>query len=170
VENAGADNSERQRRQRLGIIGGGQLALMLFEASLRLDLDIRVLASRPDDPAMAVIPDVRLGDPRDRQAFAAFAEGCDVVTFDHELVDPAVLAEMEESGAVLRPSAHTMSIAVDKYAQYRLFREAGLPMPETIIARDRDAVDRAAEVLGYPVVLKSSTGGYDRRGRLLPAR
>jgi 5-(carboxyamino)imidazole ribonucleotide synthase len=154
----------RRRRPTVGIVGGGQLALMLFEASLRLDLDIRVLAARADDPTVGVVPDVRLGDPHDRQALADFADGCDVVTFDHELVDPTVLAALEESGVVLRPGASTMAVAIDKLAQHRIFRDAGLPVPETIVAADAAAVRRAADVLGGPVVVKLATGGYDGRG------
>ena len=164
MEETTSPSCARSRRPTVGVIGGGQLALMLFEASLRLDVDIRVLASRPDDPTVQVVPNVQVGDPRDPRVLAELADGCDVVTFDHELVDQAVLAGLEADGVVLRPGAHAMAVAVDKLAQHRLFSAAGFPLPETIVAGDAAAVREAADTLGRPVVVKVATGGYDGRG------
>jgi 5-(carboxyamino)imidazole ribonucleotide synthase len=148
----------------VGIIGAGQLARMTIQAAIPLDIPIRLLAASPDDGAAKVAHDVTVGSPDDPDAAAAFAAGCDVVTFDHELVPPAVLDRLDAEGVTLAPSSATMRIAQDKRRQRELFAEAGLPQPRFGIANTAvDAVTHA-EAIGFPVVLKAASGGYDGRG------
>ena len=73
----------------VGIVGAGQLARMTYQAAIPLGVSIRLLAERADDAAALVARDVMIGSPRSAADLAAFAAGCDVLTFDHELVDAA---------------------------------------------------------------------------------
>ena len=70
----------------VGMVGAGQLARMTCQAAIGLDIGFRVLAASPGDSAALVCADVTIGDHTDAEALLAFARGCDVVTFDHELV------------------------------------------------------------------------------------
>lgn len=153
----------------IGIVGGGQLALMMAEAASRIDLEVEVLAARPDDPAARIVPRTTIGDPGDPSALRDLAERCDVVTFDHEMVDPAVLRDLESEGIVLRPGARSMAAAVDKERQLGVFGRLGLPVPPTTVARSLDEVRSAIDAVGGIAVLKVATGGYDGRGVLLGA-
>jgi len=148
---------------RVGIIGGGQLARMLFESSIPLGIDVRVLVRSEADAAATVVPDVIVGDWHDLETLVGFAEGCDAVTFDHELVSPAVLGAFEELGAVLHPRARAMTLASDKAAQRELATAVGIgvaPHAETVSPSDlRDAVGE----IGFPAVVKATRGGYDGR-------
>lgn len=145
-------------------MGGGQLALMLYEASLRLDEPMVVLGADGSDPAVRTAPGSMVGDPRSFGSLGSLAARCDVVTFDHELVSPEDLLRLEELGAVLRPSAATMAVAVDKVAQHRLFAELRLPVPPTVVALTPEEAARAAREQEQPVVVKTARGGYDGRG------
>ena len=63
----------------VGIIGGGQLARMMYEAAIGLDLAVRLLAEAPDVSAARVVRDVTAGDcadPTYRQAVVAAGCGC----------------------------------------------------------------------------------------------
>jgi len=145
-------------------MGGGQLARMTIQAAIPLAIPIRLLAARPDDGAAKIAHDVTISSPDDPDAVAAFAAGCDIVTFDHELVPPAVLDRLDAEGVTLAPSSATMRIAQDKRRQRELFAEAGLPQPRFGIAETVAEVFTHAEEIGYPVVLKAASGGYDGRG------
>jgi len=153
----------------IGIVGGGQLALMMAEAASRIDLTVEVLAAAPDDPAARIVPRTTLGDPRDPTDLRRFAERCDAITFDHEMVDPALLAVLEDEGHVLRPGARAMRFAVDKERQLELFDRLGLAMPTTVVARSLDETTDAIMAFGGEAVCKVATGGYDGRGVLLGA-
>lgn len=150
----------------IGIVGGGQLAVMMAEAGRRLGLVVECLADDVDDPVFRVVPHAVVGDPRDLRDLRRFASRCDAVTFDHELVDPVQLAVLEDEGVVLRPSATALAVATDKFRQLRLFRSRGLPVPETIVVHSVEQAIAAVDSLGGGAVLKAATGGYDGRGVL----
>ena len=149
---------------RVGIVGGGQLALMLVEASLRLDVAVTVLGAHGSDPAVRAAARSIVGDPRSFDDLRALADRTDVLTFDHELVSPHVLDRLEREGVVLRPSAAAMTTAVDKAAQHHLFSELAVPAPPTAVAHTADAATDAARSFGGAVVVKAARGGYDGRG------
>lgn len=151
-------------QQTIGIIGAGQLALMMFEASLRLPLEVRVLGADPQDPAVRVMSRAVVGDHRDRDTLRAFAAQVDVLTFDHELVDVSLVEELELLGHVVHPGARTLAVAIDKSAQHDAFLTTGIATPPTLLARGRDELRVAADSLGFPLVVKLARGGYDGRG------
>lgn len=153
----------------IGIIGGGQLAVMTAEAARRLGVRVAALAATAEDPIHHVVGTTLVGDARDPRDLRRLAAECEVLTFDHELVDPVVLALLEDEGLVFRPGATALAIATDKHRQLRLFRSRDLPVPDTVVVRDVDAAIDAANSFG-DAVLKSATGGYDGRGVLLDSR
>jgi 5-(carboxyamino)imidazole ribonucleotide synthase len=148
----------------IGIIGAGQLARMLIEAAIPLDLDLRLLAASSDDGAARIWPATEIGSPDDPDAVARFAETCDVVTFDHELVPEPVLVRLEAGAARLAPSASTLRIAQNKQRQRELFAQHELPQPRHRVVRTAVGAQLAAETIGYPVAVKAAYGGYDGRG------
>ncbi len=153
----------------VGIVGAGQLARMLCEAASQLGIATVVLAARPDDAATQVAGDVTIGDADDASALAALAGRCDVVTFDHELVDLEALAGLEAAGVAVRPSSRALAAAVDKAHQRRTFAAAGLPVPSFCVldrdsATDLAALRALADELGRVPVVKAARGGYDGRG------
>lgn len=148
----------------VGIVGGGQLARMMVEASIRLGIGVRVLAERRDDSAARVCAEVDLGSPTDVQALLKFAQTVDVVTLDHELVDLDALEAIVASGVEVYPRPATLKFAKDKLHQRSSFAAAGLPVPAFADTPDVDAFIRFGDQHGWPVVAKSQQGGYDGRG------
>lgn len=148
----------------VGMIGGGQLARMTQQAAIALGVGFRVLAASAQDSAAQVVPDVRIGHHDDPEAVLAFVEGCDVVTFDHEHVPPAILDEIIARGVAVRPGPNALIHAQDKIAMRSALSAIGAPVPAwAVIDSEADALAFAAEV-GWPFVLKTSRGGYDGRG------
>ncbi len=158
-----------RREVTVGVVGAGQLALMMGEAKDGVGVRLVVLAASPEDPAIAVADEVLFGTGFDESALRALAARSDVVTFDHELVDLDVLGRLEGEGAVVRPRAAALRFAVDKAHQRRALAGAGLPVPRfAVLDRYADAT-RALDALDAPVVVKRARGGYDGRGVAFPA-
>jgi 5-(carboxyamino)imidazole ribonucleotide synthase len=151
-------------RPTVGIVGGGQLARMCWQAAIGLDVDLRVLAARADDAAAAVMTHTVVGAADDPDALRRFAADCDVLTLDHELVDGDTLASLESAGHVVRPGTDALRHAQDKAFQRRAFARAGLPVPAFTVTTDRAAAAAFADEHGWPVVCKRPRGGYDGRG------
>ena len=148
----------------VGIVGAGQLARMMAQAAIPLDIRIVVLAGSEDDGAAKVIRDVIIGSPDDPEKVRELAEACDVLTFDHELVDPDTLAELEADGHTIWPSAATMALAQNKRRQRSELSALGLPVPAFRDVESADEVIAFADEHAWPVVIKASRGGYDGRG------
>ena len=148
----------------VGIVGGGQLARMTAAPAESLDIHLRVMAASPDDCAAQVISDVVVGDHDDLIELMAFAEGCDVVTFDHEHVPPEHLLALQEAGIAVRPGPAALVHAQDKIIMREALSRSGLPCPRWAEVADADDVALFADAGTWPVVLKVSRGGYDGRG------
>lgn len=146
----------------VGVIGGGQLARMMIGPAIELGIELRVLAESADasarDRATAV------GDYRDINTVLAFANGVDVITFDHEHVPAEVLAALDATGVAVRPGPHALAVAQDKLHMRRALEELGLPLPVWAEAVTRDDVARFLAENGGRAVAKTPRGGYDGKG------
>lgn len=154
-------NHDPKRPPAVGIVGGGQLARMMYQAAIPLGIRVPILAERADEAAALVAHDVMLGSPRSAADLAAFATKCDVITFDHELVDAAALAA---AGRPVWPSAATVAVAQDKVRQRELFAGCGFPVPSHQPVAGPDEIADFGATAGWPVVLKAARGGFDGRG------
>lgn len=148
----------------VGIVGGGQLARMMVEASVRLGIGVRILAERLDDSAARVCPEVDTGAPDDAEALLRFARTVDVVTLDHELVNLEALDAITAEGIKVYPRAATLQYAKDKLHQRTRFAAAGLPVPAFSDTPTVEALVTFGYEYGWPIVAKSQRGGYDGRG------
>ena len=63
----------RVSRTTIGVIGGGQLARMMYAPATRLGIGLRLLAEGPDVGAARIFKDVTVGDYTDEATVRAFA-------------------------------------------------------------------------------------------------
>ncbi len=148
----------------VGMVGGGQLSRMTHQASIALGLSLKVLADATHDSAALVANGVTVGEHTSLEDLRAFAAGCEVVTFDHEHVPGGLLEALEEEGLRIAPSSAALRHAQDKIVMRERLAALGIPVPPfTPVATLRD-VEGFARHVGWPLVLKSATGGYDGKG------
>jgi 5-(carboxyamino)imidazole ribonucleotide synthase len=148
----------------VGIIGGGQLARMMHAASIGLGIEVRLLAEGPDVSAATVVHDVTVGDYTDPETVRAFAAGCDVITFDHEHVPTGLLRDLEAAGVAVRPGPEALVHAQDKAIMRDRLTALGAPCPVYRVVADPDALAAFGDEQGWPVIAKTSRGGYDGKG------
>ena len=89
-----------------------------------------------------------------------FAKGCDVVTFDHEHVPGDLIRALAAEGVNLLPGADALRYAQNKRDMRTRLSRLGFPVPRW----SGGAVAEFAARTGWPVVVKTVTGGYDGRG------
>lgn len=155
----------------VGVIGGGQLARMMQQAAIGLGIELKLLAMDERDSAALVINEVQLGEHTDREAVLDFAKGCDVVTFDHEHVPTELLRELEAAGVRVAPGRLALTHAQDKIVMREALTQAGIPCPAWLVVSDPSTeagfmreVQHLVDGVGWPIVAKTATGGYDGRG------
>ncbi|HMM93708.1 5-(carboxyamino)imidazole ribonucleotide synthase [Phycicoccus sp.] len=148
----------------VGIVGGGQLARMCAGPAAELGITLSVLAEAEDASAALVVPSSPVGHHTDAAAVLAFAQACDVVTFDHEHVPPDVLEELVATGVPVHPSPGALRFAQDKLAMRERLTALGVPCPRWVRADTAADVEAFAAEVGWPIVAKTPRGGYDGKG------
>jgi 5-(carboxyamino)imidazole ribonucleotide synthase len=147
----------------VGIAGAGQLARMTALAAWPLGIRVGVLGAA-DEPAGLVAAGVVEGDWHDAAAVAALGRVSGVVTLENEFVDARALAAVEAAGTPVRPRPAALAVVQDKALQKDRLRGAGLPVPRFVVADAAHDLPAAGRDLGWPLMLKSRTLGYDGYG------
>jgi 5-(carboxyamino)imidazole ribonucleotide synthase len=138
---------------------------MMQPAAIALGVRLRVLADSWSDSASQVIPDTVVGDYRDLGDLRAFAEGCSVITFDHEHVPTEHLQALEAEGVAVRPGSKALVYAQDKGVMRERMAAMDVPLPSwTRVTTAADVAAFAASAGSFPVVIKATKGGYDGKG------
>src|SRR5580693_4993487 len=106
---------------------------MAGEAASALGLSMAVLAERADDAACPGAAEVVLGSPFVAEDLRSLTERCSVVTFDHEQVDLEIVRALAAGGALLRPGADALELAVDKARMRTVLDGAGVPVPNYVV-------------------------------------
>ncbi|MCA0453758.1 MAG: 5-(carboxyamino)imidazole ribonucleotide synthase [Chloroflexi bacterium] len=151
----------------IGILGGGQLGRMMAFDAQRMGMKVIVLDPDSNAPAGQVANQHIIGSFRDPQKITELAKLCDVVTVEIEHVDADALETLEQQGVVVQPSARTIQMIQDKYAQKAHFAHQNIPLAPFIDVPDEQAAYQTGEQLGYPFVLKAKRLAYDGRGNVV---
>jgi 5-(carboxyamino)imidazole ribonucleotide synthase len=150
--------------KRLGIIGGGQLGMMITEAAKNLSdeiSEITVLDPTKNCPAAQAGAKQIVGDFKDEIAILKLAEQSDIITYEIESGNTDVLSKLK---AEIEPSPSTLGIIQDKLSQKTFLSENGLPVSQFYEITSLDDLHEKIKDLGLPVLLKSRRDAYDGRG------
>ena len=152
--------------QILGIIGGGQLGMMLTEAAKKLSNEIsEIIVLDPTErcPASQVGAKQIVADFKDEKAITELASKADIITYEIESGNSDVLKSLE-SKAKINPSPETLRIIQDKLLQKTFLSENGLPVEEFVQINSLDDLKEKIKKFGYPSLLKTRRDAYDGRG------
>ncbi len=150
--------------KRLGIIGGGQLGMMITEAAQNLNdaiSEITVLDPTENCPAAQAGAKQIVGDFKDEAAILKLAEQSDVITYEIESGNTDVLSKLK---AEIEPSPSTLGIIQDKFLQKTFLSENKLPVSQFYEITSLDDLCEKIKDLGLPVLLKLRRDAYDGRG------
>jgi len=150
--------------KRLGIIGGGQLGMMITEAAKNLSehiSEITVLDPTENCPAAQAGAKQIVGDFKDELAILKLAEQSDIITYEIESGNTDVLSKLK---AKIEPSPSTLGIIQDKFLQKTFLSENELPVSQFYEITSLGDLHEKIKELGFPVLLKSRRDAYDGRG------
>jgi len=150
--------------KRLGIIGGGQLGMMITEAGKNLSeyiSEIIVLDPTENCPASQAGAKQIVGDFKDELAILKLAEQSDIITYEIESGNTDVLNKLK---AEIEPSPFTLGIIQDKFSQKTFLSENELPVSQFYEITSLGDLHEKIKDLGLPVLLKSRRDAYDGRG------
>ncbi|KAL2820194.1 AIR carboxylase-domain-containing protein [Aspergillus cavernicola] len=152
--------------RKVGVLGGGQLGRMFVESANRLNIQVNVLDAENSPAKQISSHDGHVtGSFKEREAVRELANKCDVITAEIEHVDTYALEEVD-SQVQIEPSWRAIRTIQNKFNQKEHLAKYGIPMAEhrELIENTPEELAKAAEQLGYPLMLKSKTMAYDGRG------
>ena len=152
------------QKLRVGILGGGQLGRMMILEGKKMGLQFAVLDPDPKAPSVSLADHYIKGDYHNREKIRELAFISDVVTYEFEHIDGGFLKDLEEEGVIIYPSSRSLLMIQNKFRQNRYLKEKGLSLPKFVKVEDLQDLKKAGEILGYPMMLKATTGGYDGKG------
>ncbi len=148
----------------IGILGGGQLGKMIILEGKKMGYRFVTLDPAEDCPGSQVADRHIVADYDDLEAARLLAETSDLITYEFENVDDAVVKILEEDaflpqgGELLRTTRHRLR-------EKRALEEAGVPVAPYRRVQSREELLSGSQALGFPCVLKTATGGYDGKGQ-----
>ena len=152
--------------QVLGIIGGGQLGMMLTEAANKFSKEIsKVIVLDPTErcPASKVGAKQIIADFKDEKAIVELASKSDIITYEIESGDSDVLKSIEFKTRIT-PSPDTLKKIQDKLVQKTFLSENKLPVAEFVEIDSLNDLKQKIKKFGYPSLLKTRKDAYDGRG------
>ena len=150
----------------LGIIGGGQLGMMLTEAAKNMPLDIsKIIVLDPTEncPASKIGAEQIVADFKDESSIRELAERSDIITYEIESGNSTVLKKLEPT-CQINPSPETLEIIQDKLTQKKFLNENNIPVAKFSEISSIDDLETKISEFGFPVLLKVRKDAYDGRG------
>ncbi len=150
----------------LGIIGGGQLGMMLTEAAKKMPehiSDVIVLDPTKNCPAAKVGAKQIVADFKDKNAIVELSLKSDIITYEIESGDSEILESLNGS-ATINPSPSTLKTIQDKFIQKKFLHENGLPVADFALIESLSDLKEKITSFGFPAMLKARRDAYDGRG------
>ena len=149
----------------IGVVGGGQLAMLLIEAGKKRNVDVVVQTASKTDPAAKKTNQLVLHDPTNPVGTKLLAEKTRLITFENEWVDISSLLSLENNGVSFVPRLQSIRPLINKITQRELLNSLDIPCPDwlAIPLKKSTEIDLPAD-WGFPLMAKAAKGGYDGKG------
>ena len=149
----------------IGVVGGGQLAMLLIEAGKKRNVDVVVQTAAKTDPAAKKTNQLVLHDPTNPVGTKLLAEKTSLITFENEWVDISSLLSLENNGVSFVPRLQSIRPLINKITQRELLNSLDIPCPDwlAIPLKKSTEIDLPAD-WGFPLMAKAAKGGYDGKG------
>ncbi len=155
-------------KNRIGIIGGGQLGRMMTQEAKKMGFYVTILDPTPQSPAGQVADRQIIADFNDEKAIVDLANQSDYMTFEIENTNGQFLDELEKKvTCLINPSGKSWRLFQDKLEQKKLFQKGHILQPKFLPVESYTDLKQAVKQLKFPFLLKARFDAYDGRGNFL---
>ena len=135
---------------KIGILGNGQLGQMLSDSVQDIsDIEVSLYDLRAHSD----------------EALDAFLASVERVSFETENIPAHIVARLESVADKLYPSLKALKTFQNRLLEKTALRAAGIDTADFCAVNSLDDLHAAVEQLGLPIVLKTTTEGYDGKGQ-----
>ena len=148
----------------LGIIGSGQLGMMLCQAAKKLNVKTVVISDDEQGPAQNYANQFIFSKYDNQEKIAEFINKVDIVTFEFENIPVDILKQIEKEKKVL-PKPEVNKIIQNRKLEKTFINKSGISTTEWAFIEKADDVNKHINLL--PGILKTNTLGYDGHGQFV---
>merc|ERR1712000_507655 len=143
---------ESNTYMKIGILGNGQLGQMAMDSIQDLtDLEVSLYDLRNHSD----------------EALDAFIASVDRVSYETENIPAHIVARLEGVADKLYPSLKALKTFQNRLLEKNALRAAGIATADFCAVNSLEDVKNAVAQLGLPIVLKTTTEGYDGKGQFV---
>jgi 5-(carboxyamino)imidazole ribonucleotide synthase len=153
----------------LGVIGSGQLGRMFIQAAQRMGYQAGVLCTHEDSPAAQVAHWRVTGPPDWLPSIRFFQETAQAITVEFENVSAPALRWLARR-RIVRPGWQTLWTCQNRLREKTFLTRNGIPHARWKPVRTEAELKIAAADLGFPLIIKTASSGYDGKGQVLVSR
>jgi 5-(carboxyamino)imidazole ribonucleotide synthase len=154
-------------KNRIGIVGGGQLGRMLAFEAKKMGFHVTVVDPTSKSPASQVVDEQIIANYDDESATKKLASVSDFITIEIEHINTKALHSLTKSGIPVNPAPETVDMIKDKYNQKVFLRKNKIATADFIEISSELDIKNAGKKFGYPLLLKTKHGAFDGRGNVL---
>ena len=155
---------------KLGIIGGGQLGLMLCESALKIYFitHIYIFSDKTTDISCNILknnPKITLiYNKYNEYNLLQFSILCDIITYEFENINIEFLQNIKTP---IYPHINYLQIIQDKFIQKNYLFDAKLPVGPFNQLNTVQDIQNFINIHKYPIVIKARKGSFDGRGNIV---
>ena len=146
----------------IGVLGGGQLGMMMIEAANKIGILVHCLDPNPAAPCAEIATTFTVGDFNNYDDVYQFGKDKKVLTIEIENVNIEALEVLEQEGVKVYPQPAVLKIIKDKGVQKQFYVDLNIPTAPFQLIEGKTALIELD--LAYPFVQKLRVGGYDGKG------
>ncbi|WP_119344597.1 5-(carboxyamino)imidazole ribonucleotide synthase [Facilibium subflavum] len=150
---------ESGKKHKIAILGQGQLAQMLIESVEDLPVEIETFA-------LPVVNKDGICDDTEIQKYCQLLQSFDVITYEIENICVSLLRKINQKVPVY-PAIDALMTAQDRLSEKQLFTSLGIKTNRYLAIKHFAELQSAAELLGFPFIVKTRRFGYDGKGQFL---
>ena len=150
----------------VGIIGGGQLGMMLAEELKSLGAKVIALDPNPECSASFVCDEVIVSKYDDLEGLTKLGNKCDVLTYEFENVPGEKLRYIKDKFNIPQ-GIEPLFDSQNRIREKTNALNHGLTPPKFFKVITKDDLYIGVSKLGYPCVYKTTMLGYDGHGQVL---
>ena len=147
---------------KLGILGGGQLGMMMCQAARNNNIDTIIYSDFLDSPAVHFSNNHFISDYNDLSKIDEFINECDVITYEFENIPYETLKHINKKLKVF-PSPSVNNIIQDRLTEKNFINKLDIDTVPFLEVSDKK-LSKIDEDF-FPAILKTRRMGYDGKGQ-----
>ena len=151
---------------KVGILGGGQLGMMLAEEIHKLGSTAICLDPNPKCPASYVCDGIVVSKYDDLEGLKKLGSMVDVITYEFENVSADNLNYLVENYNI-KQGVKPLFDSQNRLREKQNAKDLGLNTPKFYKVLNKEELLSGVEKLGFPCVYKTTTLGYDGHGQVI---